>query len=809
MYDSDEVKNATLKYFNGDELATNVWMTKYALKNCEGFFVEKTPEDMHRRLAREFGRIEEKFNSERALSEETIYQYLENFKYIVPQGSPMMGIGNNYVNVSLSNCVVVDQPQDNISSIVDSGRNIANLFKRRCGVGIDISELRPEGAPVNNSAGTTTGAWSFADFYSYVCRMIGQNGRRGALMITMDIRHPDIRQFVLMKHDLAKVTGANVSIKISDDFMRAVETDDLFTLQFPVDSENPIFEEQIDAKALWDIIINSATKTAEPGLLMWDNITSTLPAEEYANEGFKTITTNPCGEIPLSANDSCRLISINLKSFVKNKFQKKANFDFQKFSEVAAMAMRLSDDLVELELEKLSGIIDACDTEDEKALWGKLQRACKDGRRTGLGTHGLADAMACLGLRYDSKRAIETIEKIYETLRNSAYTESARLSEERGPFRVFDWDKEKDNKFIKSLPQNIQMLIRQVGRRNISILTNAPTGSVSILSQTSSGLEPVFRNKYTRRRKLSHDENAVTPDYVDELGDKWAEYEVYHHNVQEWRTKNKGRKLPNFFVESDQIDWTRRIDVQAAIQKNIDHSISSTINLPKETAPEVVANLYLQGWKAGLKGVTVYVDGSRSGVLVANEDSPLEEEGFPHNRAPRRPKELSCDIHHTTIMGEKWTILVGLMEGRPYEVMGGLATYIEIPKKYTEGKLIKHPRKTINSKYDLKFGENGGDVTIKDIVKVFDNPNHSSFTRLISLSLRHGAPIQYVVEQMQKDKESDMFSFARCVSRVMKHYIKDGTEVSDKACTSCGDEDGLIYMEGCLTCKNCGYSKCG
>jgi ribonucleoside-diphosphate reductase alpha chain len=353
------------------------------------------------------------------------------------------------------------------------------------------------------------------------------------------------------------------------------------------------------------------------------------------------------------------------------------------------------------------------------------------------------------------------------------------------------------------------MLIRQVGRRNISILTNAPTGSVSILSQTSSGLEPVFRNKYTRRRKLSHDENAVTPDYVDELGDKWAEYEVYHHNVQEWRTKNKGRKLPNFFVESDQIDWTRRIDVQAAIQKNIDHSISSTINLPKETAPEVVANLYLQGWKAGLKGVTVYVDGSRSGVLVANEDSPLEEEGFPHNRAPRRPKELSCDIHHTTIMGEKWTILVGLMEGRPYEVMGGLATYIEIPKKYTEGKLIKHPRKTINSKYDLKFGENGGEVTIKDIVKVFDNPNHSSFTRLISLSLRHGAPIQYVVEQMQKDKESDMFSFARCVSRVMKHYIKDGTEASDKACTSCGDEDGLIYMEGCLTCKNCGYSKCG
>jgi ribonucleoside-diphosphate reductase alpha chain len=808
MYDSDEVRQATLKYFKNDELATNVWMTKYALRDSAGAFLEKTPEDMHRRLAREFGRIEAKFNSERALSEETIYKYLENFKYIVPQGSPMMGIGNNYVNVSLSNCVVVEQPSDNISSIVDSGRDLANLFKRRCGVGIDISALRPEGAPVNNSAGTTTGAWSFADFYSYVCRMIGQNGRRGALMITMDIRHPDIEQFVLMKHDLTKVTGANVSVKISDDFMRAVENDESFTLQFPVDSETPAFKQEISARTLWGAIINSATKTAEPGLLMWDNITSTLPAEEYAEDGFKTITTNPCGEIPLSANDSCRLISINLKSFVKNRFQKKAEFDFQKFSEVAAMAMRLSDDLVELELEKLTGIIDACDTADEKSLWKKLKQACENGRRTGLGTHGLADAMACMGLRYDSAPAVETIEKIYETLRNSAYTESARLSEERGSFKVFDWEKEKDNKFIKSLPQTVQMLISQVGRRNISILTNAPTGSVSILSQTSSGLEPVFRNKYTRRRKLSHDESTVEPDFVDALGDRWVEYDIFHHNVKEWLAKNPNKKLPSFFVESDQIDWSRRIDVQAAIQKNIDHSISSTINLPKDTDPEVVANLYLRGWKSGLKGVTVYVDGSRSGVLVSPEDV-AEAESFPHNHAPRRPKELLCDIHHTTIMGEKWTILVGLMEGRPYEVMGGLATYIEIPKKYTEGKLIKHPRKTMNSKYDLKFGENGDEVNIRDIVKVFDNPNHSSFTRLISLSLRHGAPMQYVVEQMQKDKDSDMFSFARCVARVMKNYIEDGTEAGDKTCSSCGDENGLIYIEGCLTCKNCGYSKCG
>jgi len=807
MYDEKEVREATLEYFSGDELATNVWITKYALKDKDGNLCEKTPDDMHRRLASEFYRIEKKFNSERAVTEEKIYSYLKDFNYIVPQGSPMMGIGNNYVNVSLSNCVVVEPPADNISSIMDSGKHLANLFKRRCGVGIDLSSLRPEGAPVNNSAGTTTGAWSFADLYSYVCRMIGQNGRRGALMISMDIRHPDIEQFITMKQDLTKVTGANVSIKISDNFMRAVEGEKSFTLQYPVDSDNPTHVKEVDAKALWNTIINSATKTAEPGLLMWDNIVNNLPAEEYAHAGFKTVTTNPCGEIPLSSYDSCRLISINLKNFVKNRFKKKSKFDFAKFSEVASVAMRLSDDLVELEIEKLNKIIDVCDTEDEKLLWRNLETQARLGRRTGLGTHGLADAIACLGLSYDSPEAIKVIEQIYQTLRDSAYLESARLAEERGYFEAFDWAAEKENLFIKRLPENIRALIAQVGRRNISILTNAPTGSVSILSQTSSGLEPVFRNKYVRRRKLSHNEDNVDADFVDSLGDRWAEYAVMHHNIEDWCTATGGNneELPSFFVESDQIEWTGRIDVQAAIQKYIDHSISSTINLPRETDSAVVSELYMRGWKAGLKGITVYVDGSRSGVLVTESEASKDE--FPENRAASRPSELPCRIYHTTIKGEKWIILVGLLDGKPYEVMGGLSNLIEIPQKHTEGMLVKHPRKTMNSVYDLKVGTNGDSVRVRDVVKVFDNPNNSAFTRLISLSLRHGANIKYVVEQMQKDRDSDMFSFAKCVARVLKTYIKDGTVVSDKTCPSCNAES-LIYVDGCASCKQCGFSKC-
>jgi ribonucleoside-diphosphate reductase alpha chain len=804
MYDENEVREETLKYFNGDKLATNVFITKYCLRDKKSRCVEKSPADMHHRLAKEFARVEEKF-ANNALSEETIYSYLKDFKYVVPQGSPMMGIGNDYVKVSLSNCVVIDNPADNISSIMDSGKDLANLFKRRCGVGLDISGLRPTGGIVNNSARTTTGAWSFADFYSYICRMIGQNGRRGALMISMDVRHPDIEKFVTMKQDLKKVTGANVSVKISDSFMEAVENKESFTLQFPVDSDTPAYTSEIQAEDLWNKIIISATKTAEPGLLMWDNITRNLPAHEY--EDFKTLTTNPCGEIPLSAYDSCRLISLNLKHLIKNPFSEKAKFNFNKLKEIAAVGMRLSDDLVELELEKLKKIRRHADTEDEKELWGKLLHAAKAGRRTGLGTHGLADALARLNLPYDSHEALRIVDKIYSTIRNVAYEESMRLAQERGAFPAFDWPKEENNAYIKRLPEELQRLIAEHGRRNISILTNAPTGSVSIMSQTSSGLEPVFRNFYIRRRKLSHNEQELEADFIDDLGDRWVEYEVFHHNVQEWinmyGTVDKA-KLPSFFVESDGIDWPQRIALQAAIQQYIDHSISSTINLPKATDPQLVGKLYQEGWRQGLKGITVYVDGSRSGVLVS--DAP--ESKFPHHKAPKRPVELPCSIHHTTIKGERWIILVGLLEEKPYEIMGGLSNLIEIPKRETEGILVKHPRKSINSIYDLKIGRNGDSIVVKDLVKVFDNPNHSAFTRMISLGLRHGANIHYVVEQLQKDRDSDMFSFARCIARILKNYIPNGQEATERTCPACTTE-GLIYVEGCATCRNCGFAKCG
>ena len=800
MYNKQEVMEESLTYFQGDELAANVFMTKYALKTKQGEYLEKSPKQMHQRIAKEFARIEKKFGGAGEMSYEAIYNEIEDFTYIVPQGSPMFGIGNDLVISSLSNCVVVASPEDNVSSIIDSGKHLANLFKRRCGVGIDISQLRPEGTIVNNSAGTTTGAWSFADFYSYVCRMIGQNGRRGALMISIDIRHPDVINFINMKHDLTKVTGANISVKISDDFMEAVEQDTEFTLKFPVDSPNPTHTKNIRARDLWKNIVDSATKTAEPGLLMWGNIEKYLPAESYKDVGFKTITTNPCGEIPLSAYDSCRLISINLVSFVQNQFKDNSYFDFVEFGLVAKRAMRLSDDLIELELEKLTKIIYAADKLDEKHLWQNLYNACYNGRRTGIGTHGLADVLACLKMPYDSPQALMTIDKIYQTLKESAYSESCALAVERGSFPVFNWELEKDNEFIKSLPTELQLAIKTFGRRNISILTNAPTGSVSIMSQTSSGIEPVFRNSYIRRRKLSHNEQNQAAAFVDSVGDKWAEYKVYHHNVRQYLSHYKTDIIPDFFTESNNIDWKKRIEIQSIIQKHIDHSISSTINLPKGTSSDVVSELYQLAWKLGLKGVTVYVDGSRDGVLITESEANT----FPQNNAPKRPLDLDCDIHNLTIKGEKWTILIGLMDGKPYEIIGGTNKIVDLPKTAKKGKIVKNIISKSKTRYDLVVD----DLVIKDIVNVFDNANYSAFTRLLSLSLRHGAKMNYVVEQLQKDETSDMFSFARCIARVLKQYVADGTKATgQKTCPDCSSTS-LIYQDGCISCSDCSWTKC-
>jgi len=810
-YEKDKVLEETNTYFNGDELATSAIVNKYLLRDSEGNFLESNPDQMHRRLASEFARIEKKYNGSRSLDEEQIYNLFKNFEQIIPQGSPMFGIGNEHAVVSLSNCVVVDSPKDDISSILNRGKDLANLFKRRCGVGIDISTLRPEGASVSNSARTTTGAWSFADFYSYVCRMIGQNGRRGALMITIDVRHPDIASFVTMKKDLTKVTGANVSVKITNDFMRAVESGEKFTLQWPIDSTDPCVSEEIDAGELWKLIVESATETAEPGLMMWDNIIEDLPAESYSDVGFKTITTNPCGEIPLSAYDSCRLIAINLTSYVENSFEKNASFNFEKFNMAARYAMRLSDNLIDLEAEKLQAILEKVDTEDEKILWNKLLDACLNGRRTGLGTLGLGDTLVKLGITYGSEESIEMIEKIYESLKISAYTESVILAEERGPFKVWDWEKEKDNAFIKRLPENLKAAIKKHGRRNIACLTNAPTGTCSIAAQTSSGIEPIFRLSYTRRKKINSDEEEK-PDFVDNLGDKWKEFEIYHHALQEYwdaRGSSDIESLPECFITSDEIDWVKRIEVQAAIQRHIDHSISSTINLPSDTSPDVVDVLYRKAWKNGLKGVTVYVDGSRTGVLVTKKEENSEKK---YKSAPKRAELLECDIHRASITGEDWTILVGLSEGQPYEIFGGLSEYVEIPKKHTSGKIRKRSRKSVNSKYDLIVGTNGDEFVIKDIVSVFRNPNHTAFTRTISLSMRHGVPVQYLVEQLQKDKEADLFSFSKVIARVMKKYIKDGTKVSNGVIDcNCENQEHckVVYQEGCATCLTCGYAKCG
>ena len=793
-----------LAYFNNDELAAQVWTNKYALRTKAGELKEFSPDDMHRRLASEFARIETAYNNiskipkTNPLTEAKIYAQLKGFKKIVPQGSPMMGIGNHHINTSLSNCVVVESPEDNISSIMNSGRSLANLFKRRCGVGLDLSSLRPEGTRVSNSAGTTTGAWSFADYYSHVCRMIGQNGRRGALMLSLDIRHPDIEKFALMKNDLTKVTGANISIKVTDDFMNAVKEKESFTLRFPVDSETPIYEKEISAVALWEKIIISAKTTAEPGLLMWDNITKYLPANEYLD--FKTISTNPCAEIPLSAYDSCRLISINLKNFVTDAFSPNAKFDYDEFTETVRCAMRMSDNLVELELEKLQGLIDISDAEDEKRLWKKLYSACKNGRRTGLGTHGLADALANLNLTYGSSNSLKAINKIYGLLKTEAYKESVQLARERGSFPVFDWEVEKDNLYIKSLPQELQAEIKKYGRRNISILTNAPTGSVSLLSQTSSGLEPVFRNSYIRRRKLEANASESV-DFIDPLGDKWHDFEVFHHNAQEWKALHPNQQLPDLFIESQDISWRARLSVQAEIQQHIDHAISSTINLPADTSEATVSNIYMTAWEKQLKGVTVYVDGSRSGVLITKS----KEDNFPQHSAPKRPENLDCDIHLTKIQDEPWLILVGLLDGKPYEIFGGNASFLDLPKKYKQGKIKKRIFKSQNAKYDLYLED--AELVFKDIVSVFNNPNNLAFARMVSLGLRHGAEVKFMVEQLQKDKTSSMFSFSKCISRILKQYIQDGAIPSDKICKSCNN-DSLIYQDGCVSCTNCGAGRC-
>lgn len=808
-YGYQSALESSKEYFAGDELPAKVFVDKYALKDPDGNLLELTPDQMHDRLAANFARVDrDKYGLDYTERFNVYRSAMDKFSRIVPQGSPMAAIGNPYQRMSASNCVVIESPEDSIGGIFEAGLNMAQLYKRRCGVGLDISSLRPDGTFVNNAARTTSGAWSFAEFFSFITRMIGQNSRRGALMVTLSVHHPDVLKFTTMKQDLTKVTGANISLRLSDEFLKAVEEDTEYEIRWPVEG-TPKTTGKLRAREVWNTIIQSATKTAEPGLIMWDNMISNLPAHCY--EMFKTISTNPCSEIALSAFDSCRLISINLTGYVRNAFTSNAYFDLEAFKEDIATAQQMADNLVDIELELIERIKEVC-SGTEKALWNKLQDAGRNGRRTGLGTHGLADALAQLGIRYDSERGLTQVESIYRTLRDSAYEASIDLARVRGSFPVFDYDVEmKQCDFIKRLPEPLLQKMKQHGRRNIAVLTQAPTGSVSILSKVgqfnrfnvSSGVEPVFRNFYIRRKKINPGDKNARVDFTDVVGDSWQEFKVYHANVQNYlEFAGEEAELPEFFVTSDQVDWQQRVKIQGVEQQFIDHSISSTINLPRETSADVVGNLYLDAWKKGLKGVTVYVDGSRDGVLITeNEKKGQAVDGRPNKimstHAPARPKELPCEIHKATVRGTKWAVVVGLLDGDPYELFMGHADLLDIPSQVVYGVM----EKTGKGRYNLHVN----DDIIKDIIRICNDDDSAWATRMISTSLRHGVPVEVLVEQLSKD--GSIVDINMVLSRILRKYAKNGSvKCPNPKCTGSGTN--LIFRSTCFDCLDCGWSGC-
>jgi ribonucleoside-diphosphate reductase alpha chain len=835
-------KSAALKkslaYFNNDDLAASVFVTKYALTDSTGKLLEATPEDMHRRLAAEFARIESKYDN--PMTEKEIFSLLDRFRYVVPQGSPMAGIGNPHQVQSISNCFVIDSPEDSYGGILKSDQELVQIAKRRGGIGFDISTIRPKGLNTANAARTTDGIEVFMDRFSNSCREVAQGGRRGALMMTISVHHPQIRDFIKIKRKLTRVTGANISIRLTDEFMNAVKNDTDMQLRFPVDKDaKHTVTMHVSATQVWNEMIESAHASAEPGLLFWDNAKRMTPSDIYENEGFGSVSTNPCGEIILSPYDSCRLMLVNLTSFVKDQWTAISYFDYNAFAKVVQKAQRLMDDMIDLEVEQIDAILAkvASDPESdptkaiEVQLWTRIRQQALRGRRTGLGITGLGDTMAMLGIRYGSDESITETEKIYKWLSSHAYISSMNLAKERGAFEVHNPDRETDHPFLERIFNSIDEMpsgsmdvplaykARQMnqrwGRRNIAITTTAPAGSVSVLTQTTSGIEPAFMLHYTRRRKVADGEQH---DFIDDVGDRWKEYDVYHHKFNEWIASASASGTPDELIDgspyigatANNIDWVQKVKMQAAAQKWVCHAISNTTNVPENTSVETIKDIYTAGWESGCKGVTVYRDNCRSGVLVGKDTNSAKcSDGFVSMSAPKRPEFLACHIHHATIQGEKWTILVGLMDEKPYEIIGGLSEYVEIPRKYREGRIKKNPRKSMNSIYDLAFGENGDEIILKNIVALFDNPNYSSFTRMISLGLRHGAPIQYVVEQLQKDKDADLFSFSKVVARVLKNYIINGTRSSaEKSCLSCGATDSFAYQEGCITCSSCGWSKC-
>jgi len=832
VYSHEEAVEASIRYFKGDELAARVWANKYALKDSFGNLYEKSPDDMHRRLAREIHRVEMKYKN--PLSEELIYNVLKDFKYIVPQGGPMTGIGNDYQIASLSNCFVIgnDGSSDSYGGIMKIDQEQVQLMKRRGGVGHDLSHIRPKGTPVLNSALTSTGVVPFMERYSNSTREVAQDGRRGALMLSISIKHPDSGKFIDAKLESGKVTGANVSVKLTDDFMKAVETKSLFRQQYPINSDNPKFAKDIDAVQLWSKIIHNAWKSAEPGVLFWDTIIRESVPDCYADLGYATVSTNPCGEIPLCPYDSCRLLAINLYSYVNNPFTEEAEFDFDLYKEHVGLAQRMMDDIIDLELEKIDAILAKIHADPEREeikhveenLWQNIRKKSEEGRRTGIGITAEGDMLAGLGLRYGTDEATTFSVEVHKTLALEAYKASTYLAKERGPFAIYSAEREKENPFILRMKEADPVMYNNMakfGRRNIALLTIAPTGTTSLMTQTTSGIEPIFSTFYKRRRKVNPNDLDVKVTFKDEVGDSWEEFNVFHHKFVDWLKLNGYdpdevtrmgdeeietiiAKSPYYKATANDVDWIAKVKMQGAIQKWVDHSISVTINLPSEAKEELVSELYLTAWKSGCKGATVYRDGSRNGVLIAGKTEVRPER-------PKRPKVLDCDVIRFNINEEKWVAFVGLKESRPYEIFTGIADeeIFPIPKSIVKGKIIKIKDDDGNTRYDFQYTDKYGyKKTMGGLSHMF-KPEFWNYAKLISGVLRHEMPIQDVVNlvtSLKLDSES-INNWKNGVERALKKYIPNGTKAKGK-CGECGSEN-LVYEEGCLICKDCGSSKCG
>lgn len=838
-YIYDEVYRNTLAYFKGDELAARVWATKYALKDSYGNIYELTPSDMHWRLAREIGRIENKYSN--PLTEEILFELFRDFKYVVPQGSPMTGIGNNFQIASLSNCFVIgnEPAADSYGGIMKIDQEQVQLMKRRGGVGHDLSHIRPHGSPVLNSALTSTGVVPFMERFSNSTREVAQDGRRGALMLSISIKHPDAENFIDAKMEAGKVTGANVSVKINDEFMNAVVNDLPYMQQYPIDSADPVYTKETNARVLWNKIIHNAWKSAEPGVLFWDTIINESVADCYAQLGFKTVSTNPCGEIPLCPYDSCRLIAINLYSYVDNPFTPAAKFNFDLFKKHVGWTQRIMDDIIDLELEKIELILKKIDEDPEdieiksveRRLWENIRIKALEGRRTGIGITGEGDMLAALGLRYGTDNATDFSVEVHKLLALEAYRSSVELARERGAFPVYNATLEKSNPFINRIKNEDEKLYNDMvtyGRRNIALLTIAPTGTTSLMTQTTSGIEPVFMPVYKRRRKVNPNDTNVNVTFIDEIGDAWEEYNVFHHKFVTWLevngyntedVKNYSddqvdklvKQSPYYKATSSDVDWLSKVRMQGQVQKWVDHSISVTINLPEDASEQLVDELYVTAWKNGCKGVTVYREGSRSGVLISNKQED-KKNPMVMSEPIKRPKVLDADVIRFKNESDEWIAFVGLKDDRPYEIFTGLKDeeMFPIPKTITSGKIIKNKDEDGNTRYDFQYIDRFGyKNTLGGLSHMFEK-EYWNYARLISGVLRYGMPIQDVVNLVSSltvDSET-VNTWKNGVVRALKKYIPNGTRATKSKCGECGSES-VVYQEGCLTCTNCGNSKCG